>query len=121
MAGVYHSLVYMETAQISNKTHHHWGVPGVFCYLFDSLHIHQERVYTTHFLMSSKPQHSGGVYMVSPLCVSHSHYIENGMLWHEILMGGQLRLYRLGAFILRLLFLSGFHIGFCCLIRIGLR
>jgi len=53
MAGVYHFLVYMQTARAAVF----WG----------SLHIHQEMVYNNHFLIFSKPKPGGGVYIYT-LC-----------------------------------------------------
>ena len=76
MAGVYDFLVYMQFFQICSNTHkahlRHaprgraaplwwWCVCVVAC--LSSLHIHQEVVYTSHFLICSRRKPGGGVYV----------------------------------------------------------
>ena len=69
MSGVYHFLVNMQTAQKYHSVyiHHHGGAPVVVyiesVVFWVSLHIHQEIIYTSHFLIFSKPKPDGGVYI----------------------------------------------------------
>jgi len=49
MAGVDHLLVYIQTAMF-----------------YSSLHIHQEMVYTSHFLILTRPETGGGIYFWGP-------------------------------------------------------
>ena len=74
VAGEYHFLVYMQTAQICSNTHKarlRRSAPPwccVFAACLSILHIHQEIVCTSHFLIFSRPGPGGGVYVytISP-------------------------------------------------------
>lgn len=67
MAGVYHFLVYAQTARICSKRHKARPIgarraPVVrFAAYINSLHIYQEMLYTSPF--HTKPKPGGGVYM----------------------------------------------------------
>ena len=43
-----------------------------------SLHIHQEMVYTSHYLIFSRPKPGGGVYIYGVLTYDTIYYIVNG-------------------------------------------
>ena len=73
--GVQHFLVYMQTVKYAathtpprGRTAHPWGgrrraLCVCFAAYLNSLHIHQEMVYTSPFLIFSRPKPGGGVYI----------------------------------------------------------
>jgi len=64
IVGVYHILVYMQTAQI-----------------YSNIYIHQEMVYTSHFPIFSRPKPGGGVYIYT--------YIYIYIYIHGVARGGR--------------------------------
>jgi len=74
MSAVDHFLVYMQPAvkYRSLYIHHPGGAArprgGVYrgCCILGSLHVHEEIVYTSHFLIFSRPKPGGGVYIWCP-------------------------------------------------------
>ena len=77
MAGVDHLVVYMQTVVKYNTfyMHHPGGVQcprgGVYTNCSIVQYIHEEVVYTSHFLIFSKPKPGGGVYIWCPQCMLH--------------------------------------------------